>query len=298
MVPASYDLPPVSGLAVWASQFVSPQHPPKTLSLEGQTVLVTGGNQGLGYGCAEWLVELGVSRIIVAAQSVPKGEAAAAELRKKDASVVIDVWEFNMLSYKSVQALGDRCKTLDRLDAAILNAGATAFNYEKGPEGHEKVLQINYLSTVLLATLLLPVLKAASQPGRPGRLTIVNSGTSLTAKFPQRHAESILAAMDDEQMWDQMDSYSVSKELCHFWLFKLADFVKKEDVIVNLVDPGLVKGTQIFRELPGFIGTIFAGIKMMVGRTVRDGSSCYINACFVQGEDSHCSYVMDWKINA
>lgn len=298
MVPASYNLPPVGQIKIWKSQIVKPHYPPASLSLAGQTVLLTGGNQGLGYGCAEWLIELGVSSIILPVRTVSTGEAAAKELRKKNSKVVIDVWQLDMLSYKSVQALAERCKGLDRLDAAILNAGTTSFSFEKGPEGHEKVLQVNYLSTVLLAMLLLPVLKAKSQAGKPGRLTIVNSGTALISKFPQRKADHILKAMDDEKQYDTVDSYGVTKELGHFWLFKLSELVKKEDVVVNLVDPGLVKGTQLLRTLPGPIGTVVSAVKSVIGRTIRDGSSCYVDACFVQGEESHGSYVADWKIYA
>jgi NAD(P)-dependent dehydrogenase (short-subunit alcohol dehydrogenase family) len=298
MQPASLQLPPVGQTKVWTSLFAKVRHPPASLSLAGQTVLLTGGNQGLGYGCAEWLIELGVFRIILAVRTVSKGEAAAAEFRKKGTQTIIDVWELDMLSFQSVQALAARCQDLDRLDAAILNAGATSFGFERSQHGHEKVFQVNYLSTVLLSMLLLPVLKHKSQPGKPGRLTIVSSGTALIAKFPQREATSILDAMDDEKMYDTVDSYAVTKELGHFWLLKLAQFVKKEDVVVNLVDPGLVKGTQLLRSLPGLMGVIAAGVKSMVARTIRDGASCYIDACFIQGEDSHGSFVMDWRIYA
>ena len=301
MAPQSYyHAPPVGNLKVLLtiiqSQMAKARLPPKDLSLEGQTVLLTGGNVGVGYGCAEWLVELNVGRLILAVRTPSKGESAATKLRQKNSRVKIDVWKVDMESYKSVQDLAAQCQSLDRLDIAILNAGALAEEFHRGPEGHELSIQVNYYSTVLLSFLLLPILKAKSPPGKPGRLTIVNSGSSFAAKLLHRHEKPFLPTFDDESKFDPLEWYQATKAVAQFWILKLAEKVRQEDVVVNLVDPGYVAGTQLHRDVTGFAAFVFAASKAMTGRNIRNGSSNYIDAAVVKGPDSHGSFVMDWKI--
>jgi NAD(P)-dependent dehydrogenase (short-subunit alcohol dehydrogenase family) len=91
-----------------------------------------------------------------------------------------------MESYDSIQAFARRADAeLSSLDIAILNAGMQAADFNIIPStGHEKLIQVNYLSTMLLGILLLPLLKANSPLG-PGRLTIINSGTARGATISE-----------------------------------------------------------------------------------------------------------------
>ncbi|KAJ4311629.1 hypothetical protein N0V84_010343 [Fusarium piperis] len=108
------------------------------------------------------------------------------------------------LTHESIQAFAKKCETLDRIDFAILNAGTQNTAFTRSPEGHESTFQDNYLSTVLLATLLLPTLKKKATAGNPGRLTIVNSGTSLMVKVPNPKDEPALACYDDESKFSPL----------------------------------------------------------------------------------------------
>ncbi|CAM1500426.1 Fc.00g095880.m01.CDS01 [Cosmosporella sp. VM-42] len=296
MVPKSMEMTSGPKYSFVGSQFVKAVYPPKDSSLAGQTVILTGGNVGLGFACADSLLQLKVARLIIAVRTPSKGEAAAEELRQKHKNANIEVWQVDMLSYKSVQAFAARCQTLDRIDIAILNAGTVDQKYKTGPEGHESMFQVNYLSTVLLATLLLPTLKAKAPVGKPGRLTIVNSGTSHMAKFPNVKQNPVLAYYDDKATFDAQIGYSSSKALAHFWIVKLVEWVKADDVVVNLVDPGLVKGTSLHRNTNGPIKAIFGIVKSLTGRTLESGVSTFIDAAVVRGKESHGSYIMDWKI--
>ncbi|KAK3311367.1 uncharacterized protein B0T15DRAFT_571747 [Chaetomium strumarium] len=57
-----------------------------------------------------------LGRLILAVRSPAKGEAAAKQLRQKVRDTQIDVWEVDMLSYASVQAFAEWCKTLSRIN--------------------------------------------------------------------------------------------------------------------------------------------------------------------------------------
>ncbi|KAG6357574.1 hypothetical protein INS49_013451 [Diaporthe citri] len=63
---------------------------------------------------------------------------------------------------------------------------------------HGKDIQTNFLSTYLLATLLLPILQAKKpSPTEPGRLTIVSFNTAGITSFVECNANPLLAALKD-----------------------------------------------------------------------------------------------------
>ena len=148
-----------------------------------------------------------------------------------------------MLSYASIQAFTRRCSELPSLDIAILNAGITQTKFAICKEtGHEEMLQVNYLSTVLLATLLVPILKEKNkQASTVGRLTIVASGTAYMAKFANHAADPLLASFDSDKGWNMnaaVDRYSTSKLMVLMGMLKLSERVDPREVVVNCVDPG------------------------------------------------------------
>jgi NAD(P)-dependent dehydrogenase (short-subunit alcohol dehydrogenase family) len=280
------------------SQLTTPVKLPKTLNLSGQTAIVTGASTGLGFHACKHLLSLQLSHLIIAVRSLKRGKDAASKLCLEFPKAKIEVWELEMSSYDSIQTFVRRVeKDLTRLDIAILNAGLVKSKFEiVESTSHEETIQVNYLSTVLLSILLLPSLKTKSTPSEPGRLTIISSGTALFAKFPNRNQVPLLAFFDDKTKWDADERYPSSKILGHYFMAKFADYVDPKDVIVNLADPGLCKGSDLFREASG-IQSIFWGIvKALFARTVEVGSSTYIDAAMVKGKESHGCYVMDWKI--
>ncbi|KAI0123378.1 hypothetical protein BJ170DRAFT_641605 [Xylariales sp. AK1849] len=206
-----------------------------------------------------------------------------------------------MESYNSIQTFARRAAELPRLDIAILNAGIQLLDFEVIPKtGHEKLLQVNYLSTMLLALLLLPVLKVKSPSGEPGRLTIISSGTARGAQILGPEDSPILPLLDDRSRpWNPITRYSITKLLGHLFLIKLTKYVNAEDVVVNLADPGLVKDTNLVggKSAPILNASFFYCVKALLGRTLSVGASTYIDATVLKGKESHGCYVADWKIS-
>lgn len=294
--------PPTSG---FYKEFVSSQFGtkapkfPSHVDLTGKTAVVTGSNVGIGFEACRQLLTQKLSRLIMAVRSVEKGNEAADKLRAMNHSWAIDVWELDMNSYESVQAFVRRCANdLPRLDIVILNAGLVRPNRIIIPlTKHEEVFQVNYLSTAFLTILLLPVLQEKSRASKsgPARLTMVSSGMTFVSRFLNRHERPLLSSFDTGK-WDPVQQYSTSKLLCQLFVAKLAGYVSPKDVIVSLVDPGLVKGTALHREATGGQKIFFSVLKQLTARSLEDGASTYIDAVAVKGEESHGSYVANWKI--
>ncbi|QDS73999.1 hypothetical protein FKW77_008707 [Venturia effusa] len=147
-------------LKLLSAKWISPPADPTT-SFAGKTVIITGANTGLGFEAAKKFVRLGASQLILGVRNEKKGEAAktSLELQFPEYKGNIRVWPLDMSSFPSVRAFAEKCNTLPTIDNVILNAGVMMKEYELSEHGWETTLQVNTLSTTLLALLLLPKLK-------------------------------------------------------------------------------------------------------------------------------------------
>jgi NAD(P)-dependent dehydrogenase (short-subunit alcohol dehydrogenase family) len=276
----------------------TPQWPAPNTSLSGKTAIITGGNTGLGYEAAVQLLGLNLSRMVLAVRSMEKGEAAASQLRQLYPKASVEVWQLDMSLYDSIQAFARRVESQSwRADIVILNAGVLNLAYTAVEStGHEETVQVNYISTILLAILLLPVLKAQRPVnGEPAHLTIISAALTLAAKFPNRDANPILPAFDDPTTYNPREQYMSSKVLVQMCLWKLVDYVSADDVIVNLADPAWVGGTDLHRDARGAMKVGMKIFGTLAGRSVKDGASCYVDAVVNKGKESHGCFLMSWK---
>lgn len=280
-----------------------PVWPAEGTSLQGKTAIITGANQGLGYEAAKQLVNLGLSNLIIAVRSVVKGEAAATKLRDGSSTMMtqIDVWQLDMSSYSSVQAFARRVDSeLPRVDYALLNAGVMSLQRRTvETTGHEEIVQVNYLSTMLLLIILLPVLKRKQQKIRspePPHISITSAALTLIGKVPNKKADPFFASFDDPKQFNAQEHYNSSKLMAQMFLWKLVEYVKADDVVVNLTDPAWVRGTSLTRDVTGPMKLFMKGFEM-TGRTPEVGASCLVNGLIGQGKESHGCFLMSWKIH-
>ncbi|KAI5457498.1 hypothetical protein BGZ63DRAFT_394870 [Mariannaea sp. PMI_226] len=276
------------------------QWPHNSTNLAGKVAIITGSTGGLGLEASRQLLSYGLSGLIMAVRSTEKGEKIATSLRSEYPNADIMVWFLEMESYDSIQALARRADAeLARLDIVILNAGIQVPYFTTVSDtGHERYIQVNYLSTVLLAILLLPILKTKTPAGSPGRLTIVSSGTARGANITEFN-EPVLPTLDDSsRSWRPVERYAVSKLLGHLFVINLMQYVNAEDVIVNLVDPGLVKNTDLQRGIPSLIAVAFSCMKAIFGRSLPVGASTYVDAVAVKGKESHGCFLSSWRISS
>ncbi len=281
------------------SQFrTKPQPLPDSTTLSGKVIIVTGSNTGLGLECANQLLSYQLSRLIMAVRSTVKGESVATKLRAQYPNATIEVWSLDMTSYESIQAFVGRVeKELPRLDIAILNAGVGFGDFSiVAATGNEETVQVNYLSTMLLTILLLPVLKAKSPAGSPGRLTISTAMLSISAKFANKNEIPLLPSFNDRKYFDRMDIYSTSKLLGQMFMWQLTDLVSADNVVMNLVEPGFIKGTDLHRDRPVAVRALMSLFQAATARTVKVGASTYLDASIVKGKESHGCIIMNWEI--
>ncbi|KAK7937314.1 short-chain dehydrogenase reductase family [Apiospora aurea] len=271
-------------------------------SYAGQTIVITGSNTGLGKEAARHYARLGASRLILAVRNLEKGQAARKDIQTTAAKgTAIDVWELDMAKYSSVQAFAARVDAeLGRVDIFHANAGVVCPKYSV-TEGNETSVTINYVSTFLLAALVLPKLKAtAAQFSVRPTLVITNSGAHEHTKFPHMSAASTaikngggLGGASDGAI---LAAYPVSKLLGVFAVRSIAKERPADayPVTVNMVSPGLCH-SELSREAEGVQKVAFSIMKAAVARTTEEGSRTLVDAG-VQGAKSHGQYLADCRI--
>jgi len=274
---------------------------PSDITLAGKTALVTGANVGLGLECCRDFLKLRPARLIMAVRSLKKGDAAAQSLRADFPDTEIDVWEVNLVSFASVQAFAARCdKELDRVDVAVLNAGFGTAKFARAEEGRrrELTLQVNYLSTALLALLLLPKMRPTVSSPDPGRLTIVSSDAALGMKLKDPGSGTILDSLDKPERFSGFLQYSYSKLLITMFTTKLAQVVDPAEVIINSCNPSATKGTGFLVNIESvFVKALMGAWMSFMGRTTVEAARAYVLSSLVLGKESHGSFT-DWEIRA
>ncbi|KAL3484853.1 hypothetical protein BJX62DRAFT_229979 [Aspergillus germanicus] len=307
--PSSWTLGPATTpfpLFALRMKLVSQPQAPPTLNLTGQTGIITGASSGLGYTAVDTLLKYNLSHIIITVRTESKGTEAAAKLRKLHPRAKIEVWMLDLLSYESIQSFVARCRDeLARIDCVVISAAAGYPKFERDVHtGHELTFQVNYLSIALLALLLLPVLRekkvegAQAANGKPGRITIIGSGMALTSKLLESQAtdSSLFSALDNPTYFDFLGRYATTKLLLCMFLKKLAEHISPDDVIVNVVDPGLVKTTGQERSGSWAFRIQFGILRTVIGRSLSAGSWTYVDAAVVKGKESHGSWICNFKV--
>ncbi|KAG7470535.1 hypothetical protein MATL_G00114870 [Megalops atlanticus] len=259
--------------------------------LHGKTVIVTGGNTGIGKTTAMELARRG-ARIILACRNKQRAEAAVSDIRRESGNNEVVYMHLDLASLKSVRSFAETfLKTEPRLDLLINNAGI--FMKGKTEDGLGMMFGVNHLGHFLLTNLLLDRLKECG----PSRVVNVSSTAhrfgSVDFACLNEHKE---LGMGDSA-WNVLKIYSHSK-LCNvLFTHELAKRLQGTNVTCYSLHPGAVH-TELARNanrlmlfLMKPIITLFlldpeAGAQTTLHCALQEGieplSGCYFSSCAVQ----------------
>jgi NAD(P)-dependent dehydrogenase (short-subunit alcohol dehydrogenase family) len=233
-----------------------------------RTAIITGGNSGLGYACAQTLLEDASGavpwNVILACRDPARAQAAVEHLRDvakaAGSSARVEAVRLDLASLKSVREFaGEVGRRLDAgklppLHALVCNAGVQSGAKQTfTADGFESTFGVNHLGHFLLVNLLLPRLTT------PARVVVVSSGTHDPAlktgvpapawNDPMALAKGELGplAAKDAPTKRGQRLYSTSKLANAFFTYELARRLPG-GVTVNAFDPGLMPGTGLVRE--------------------------------------------------
>ncbi|GAB5592685.1 hypothetical protein Unana1_07585 [Umbelopsis nana] len=268
-----------------------------------QIVIVTGSNTGIGLEAARHYVKLDAKKVILAVRNQESGNKAKKSIEESTNRLdVVEVWKLDMSISASVQAFSEKVtKELPRLDVAALNAGVATSKWEVSPDGYEQTLQVNVISTALLAVLLLPKLYAtADEHGVTPRLSIVSSGVHAVLPLPKMPEDAkVIEWLNTEENYNKLlGSYMVSKLLEIFYFQELAKHTQKTDsgqtkVIINTIDPGLCH-SELTRHLDSMSMTVY---KFLFARTQEVGGRTIVNGGEIDNFETHGKYLSNCTVS-
>lgn len=268
---------------LWWAARNPPQDP--QVSFAAKTVLVTGANTGLGFEAAVKYARLGAAKLILAVRSVEKGEAAKRDIirrtgRSSDAIVILIV---DLSDFASVQSFIHALqRETSHLDAALLNAGLANPRFVRSAAGWEMALQVNVLSTALMAAMLLPILRTTASTRQTPHLSFVNSIAHADVK-PDWYGASLLQAANDEPAFNAEKSYGMVKLLGMAVMQAIAR--QAPGVIVNACCPYMCK-TDLGRNWGMMAKIPMIGFQAIFARTAEEGARTLVSATAL-GPESH-----------
>ncbi|KAL4865073.1 hypothetical protein BDV12DRAFT_200457 [Aspergillus spectabilis] len=254
---------------------------PSNIDLAGKSAVITGSTAGLGLETARQLLTLKLSNLILAVRNVRKGESCASDLRN-DPKIRSRNPNATITSLKSTWSVST-------IDILILNAAVIRFEFAHAIDGHERNMQVNYYSNVLLLAELLPYFEScAERKGSPVCVTWLGSQMyynkhSLDNPTILNSSTMVLEYMDSTSGWNSIRRYADTKLLGAMFVYELAPRLNRDKVTLNIVCPGMIQ-TDLSTHGPWHL-TLLAGVlKALNARPIEVGGLLILHAVLWRGK--------------
>ncbi|XP_072043923.1 retinol dehydrogenase 12-like [Amphiura filiformis] len=208
-------------------------------SLNGKTVVITGGNAGIGHETAADLARRG-ARVILACRNEEKAKGALQTIQKKSGSSNVVYYHLDLSDLDSVRNFADKfLREEERLDILINNAGVGRSYGRQTKQGYDLTFGTNHLGHFLLTLLLLDRLKKCA----PSRVVTVSSMAHIKVSEADIH----FRPGDGELKYPGLVGYDRSKLANIMFTKILAERLKDSGVTAYSLHPGFVS-TSIFQQ--------------------------------------------------
>jgi NAD(P)-dependent dehydrogenase (short-subunit alcohol dehydrogenase family) len=201
------------------------------VGLDARTVVITGGNAGIGKETAVGLAEQGF-RVLITSRDPARGSGAVAEIRERSASSSVDMVALDLADLASVRrCAADLLDQTDRLDVLVANAGLVVGRRTETADGFETTFGVNHLGHFLLTNLLLDRLRESA----PSRVVVVSSHAHKSARHGLDFDD-----LQAERKYRAFAVYGRSKLANIYFTRELARRLDRSDVTANSLHPGFV----------------------------------------------------------
>lgn len=233
------------------------------MAMLDKTVIITGGNSGLGYECAKSILASGQGWcVVIAGRNKQRITEAVKRLEAVVSNSQVEALTLDLASLRSVHDFVEEFTAQNRppLQALVCNAGIQVVSGTTFTEdGFETTFGVNHLGHFLLVNLLLKTLVP------PARIVVVSSDTHDPAQKtgmpePDYDKAALLAFPErTPQMTENptigRQRYTTSK-LCNiYFTYELSRRLEKQGVstdqkpvTANAFNPGLMPGTGLARD--------------------------------------------------
>jgi len=183
-----------------------PEHLPDQ---SGRTIVVTGGNAGIGARVSEQLARAG-ARVVLASRSPERAQAAIDGIRERVPGASLALVRTDLASLASIRTAAAWLRALGRIDALVNNAGRTDTVKERQTteDGLELIVGTNAFGAFALTALVAPALAP------DGRVVWLGS-------FATRIVKADADDLQSERRYSPFRAYGLSKHAVHALGFEL-----------------------------------------------------------------------------
>jgi NAD(P)-dependent dehydrogenase (short-subunit alcohol dehydrogenase family) len=246
-----------------------------------KTVIITGGNSGLGYRCAFNLAKYDINyHVLIACRNAERAAWAVERLKLESKNPNVSYMLLDLASLNSVRAFVDTFYNTDMPPLYGIVCNAAGNSNESGLktiDGFEATFGINHLGHFLLVNLLLPGIMD------DGRIVFVSSDMHNPPKIFGDISYTSALDLAYPQTDKGMLKYAMSK-LCNIYCaYELSKKLKASGcaITVNAFNPGMMTDTGGFSKsinpIMLFVGKIiaplFAYCQGRLGSSEKSGKS-------------------------
>jgi NAD(P)-dependent dehydrogenase (short-subunit alcohol dehydrogenase family) len=233
--------------------------------LGGKTILVTGGNTGIGYETCLECCRKG-AHVYLAARSEQRATDAIEKIKKEIPQAKITFLKLDLQDLKQVQTAAQEFKGKEsKLDVLVNNAGIMACPFQLSKDGIETQFATNHVGHFLLTRELLPVLL------KTPKSRLVNVSSEAHKWHPKNGIE--FDDINNEKAMSNFQRYGQSK-LANILFTR--EFNKRygDKMYSNSLHPGVVRtelGRGLFESMGPTLSFVVSPILYMFSFFVQIG---------------------------
>jgi len=253
--------------------------------LSSKTIIVTGGNAGLGKETVLRLAKHNPGRLYLGARSKSRADLAIGEILKAAPHAHITFLELDLSSLASVKRAAETVLANEsRLDVLINNAGIMAVPAALTEDGYEIQFGTNQMGQALFTKLLMPLLsQTASQPSSDVRIINLSSGA---------HMITLKGGFVPEACKTNMAEFHTVRRYGHSKLANILftkELAKRYPNITSVaVHPGRVKSNLTDKWFQGGFsvgGTLQRTLDVVIEQSVEKGALTQLWTATAKKED-------------
>jgi NAD(P)-dependent dehydrogenase (short-subunit alcohol dehydrogenase family) len=205
--------------------------------MSGRSVVVTGGNSGIGRATAQALASKGFTTVL-ACRNMETGEQAKSEIRTVTDNTAVHAVHLDLADLGSVAACASEIQeAVPAVDVLVNNAGGVWHRRELSQQGIEKTFAVDYLGHYALTRLLHPGLR------RPGARVV-----NVTSAGHKMSRGINWADVGFDRGWHSMRAYAQAKLAQVLFTCELAK--RDGEIMAHSVHPGFVNSNFYGADSP------------------------------------------------
>ena len=212
-------------------------------NLEGKVAVVTGGSEGIGYGCTHTLLSHGIKKLFIISLSkdvVDDALGAIAKEMGEETAKKVTWLQGDLSDFKKAKEMADKIAgETDRIDILINNAARGIMTYQLTGDNIDRHMALNHMGPVTFTSHLLPIMKKTASEGNTVR--IVNLASNAHQATP---SDCKFESLDElNQDLGPNGQYGRSKLAALLYARYLARHLSSShpNILANASHPGIVE---------------------------------------------------------